>query len=120
MLLMSFSQRLPVTSWPELPSSAGSDLEKHTEEFCVAKGFTVDSFSFAAEREDTVLKVLKTIERDKASGLDTLPAKFITYGAVEIADPLTHIIDMSRLHSSVPEELKSARAVPLHKKNSKT
>ena len=52
----------------ELLSSAGSDLEKDTQKFYVAKGVTADSVSFTVVREDTVLKVLKTMGRTRSLG----------------------------------------------------
>ena len=117
-----------------LLNSGGSGLEKGTQEFCVTKGghcsflwfhcgvtqgVTADSLGFTVVGEGTALKTLKTIGRDKASGLDTLPAKFIIDGAAEIAGPLIHIVTMSILHSTVPKELESPRVVPLHEKDSK-
>ncbi len=67
-----------------------------------------------------MLKILKGIGKNKATGLDDVPAKFIVDGSAEIACPLTHIINLSIYHSKVPKDLKSAKVVPLYKKNSKT
>ena len=50
--------------------------------------------------EDTVLKILKTIGRDKASGLDALSAKFIIDEAVDMhhwpTDPSYQYVDTSQ------------------------
>ena len=57
---------------------------------------------------------------NKAIGLDNLPARCIKDGASVIAGPMTHMINLSLGVGRVPVDMKLARVVPLHKKNSKT
>ena len=52
--------------------------------------------------------------------MDGKPSRFVRDGASVIACPLTHVINLSLIQGVVPEDLKSARAVPLFKKNDKT
>ena len=49
-----------------------------------------------------------------------MPAKFIKEAAPIIAKPLTHVINLSILSGEVPSDMKSARVVPIYKKNCKT
>ena len=54
------------------------------------------------------------------TGLDNLPARFLKDSVSVIVAPLTHIINLSINTGSVPDDLKMARVVPLHKKESKS
>ena len=60
------------------------------------------------------------MSRDKATGIDGIPARFLRDGATEILKPITHIINISISRGKVPSEFKIVRVVPLHKKKSKT
>ena len=55
----------------------------------------------------------------KATGLDSLPARFLKDGAEVFACPLVHIINLSSYSSQILEDMKNARVVPLYKKQSK-
>ena len=56
---------------------------------------------------------------DKAISLNGIPARFIKDRANGIAKPIAHIINLSIDSGEVPSEMKTARVVPIHKKNSK-
>ena len=56
----------------------------------------------------------------KATGLDGIPARFVRDSASIIACPLRHVINLSLIQGIVPDDLKSARVVPIFKKNDKT
>lgn len=104
----------------KLPSSSLTKVNTATQTFYAEKGVIPGSFSFSVVGEGEVLKILLGIGRKKATGLDSLPARFISDGSRQIAWPLTHIINLSIHLSKVPREFKLARIVPLHKKNCKT
>ena len=82
-----------------------------------SKGITPNSFSLQNVSEEKIRLLLKGICSKKATGLDNLPAKFIRDAAEEIVKPITHIVNLSVNTSTVPDELKTARVVPLFKKN---
>ena len=63
--------------------------------------------------------MLKGLSPRKASGLDDLPARFIPDGAEGIAYPISYINNLSLKTGVVPDEMKTARVIPLYKKNSK-
>ena len=52
--------------------------------------------------------------------MDGKPARFVRDSASIIVCQLSHIINLSLIQGIVPDDLKSARAVPLFKKNDKT
>ena len=85
-----------------------------------SKGVKPDSFSFYIVSESKILKYLNSLSPNKATGLDGVPSRFIKDCASIIAGPLSHIINLSIIQGSVPDDLKSARVVPLYKKNDKT
>ena len=54
---------------------------------------------------------MKDLGRDRATGLDYLPGKFLNYGCSEIVGIFT-VINLSSCHSTAPNDLKTARLVP--------
>ena len=66
------------------------------------------------------MKYLNALSVDKTMGLDGIPSHFVRDSASMIVCPLTHIINLSIIQGVVPDDLKSARVVPLFKKNDKT
>ena len=66
------------------------------------------------------MKYLNSLGINKATGLDGIHSRFVRDGASIIACPLTHVINLSLIQGVVPDDLKSARVVPLFKKNDKT
>ena len=55
--------------------------------------------------------MLHSISASKATGLDELPARFIKDGSSVIANPLTHIVNLSITTGNIPNDLKVARVV---------
>ena len=90
------------------------------ESFYRNKGVFLNSYSFSIVPESKVLKYLNSLGIKKATGLDGIPSRFLRDGASIIACPLTHVINLSLIQGGVPDDLKSARVVPLLKKNDKT
>jgi len=88
--------------------------------FYSSKGVKADNFSFSLVSESKIFKYLNSLNSNKATGLDGIPSRFVKDAAPMISTPLTHIINLSIIQGSVPDDLKSARVVPLFKKNDKT
>ena len=97
---------------------------KYTKDFFVnfyrEKNVKLNEFSLSIVSEKEVLKVVNSIGVDKATGLDNFAAKFLKDGVNKLIEPLTHVINLSIHSGVVPEDLKTARVVPLYKKNDKT
>ena len=49
-----------------------------------------------------------------------MPSRFVKDGASIISQPLTHVINLSLIQGVVPDDLKSARVVPIFKKSDTT
>ena len=66
-----------------------------------------------------ILKQLRSLNPNKAIGLDGVSSRFLRDGADVIAEPVCHLVNMSILTETVPSGFKSAKVVPLFKKGSK-
>ena len=106
----------------KLPSSLGkfsvnsTIFSSHYEKL----GVTSDAFKLCPVSSDFILKELRSLNPNKSTGLDGVPARFLRDGAVLLKDQLTHIINVSIMTSTVPTEFKLARVRPLYKKNSRS
>ena len=104
----------------KLPKCANKFGRQFIQTFNQHKGVTPNSYSFSIVSENKILKYLHNLSANKATGLDGIPSLFVQDSATVIACPLTHVINMSIIEGVVPDDLKSARVVPLFKKNDKT
>ena len=77
-------------------------------------------FKFTFVSEDSVLKILKNMDENKAAGLDNLSGKFLKDGATILAKPLSQICNLSIKYSTFPNDCKIAKLKPLFKRGSKT
>ena len=76
------------------------------------------TFKFQPVTEQYTLNQLCGLKTGKAAGIDNIPIRFLTDGAIAIATPLTMIINRSLSQSTVPTEWKTAKVKPLFKKGS--
>ena len=92
------------------------------EKFYRLKGVKPKDYSFSVVLENKILKYmyLNNLSAKKATGLDGMTARFVRDSASIIVCPLSHVINLSLIHGIVPDVMKSARVVPLFKKNDKT
>ena len=51
-------------------------------------------FQFSLVSEQTVLKILKNMDENKAAGLDNLSGKFLKDGATVLAKPISQICNL--------------------------
>ena len=76
----------------------------------------VDSiFRFKEISQEDVLKCIHGIARNKATGLDQIPASVVKDSIECIVQPLTHIINLSLVTGKIPDAWKKARVTPIHK-----
>ena len=75
-------------------------------------------FSFQPVQVREVQKHLSGLKRKKAVGLDKIPSTFLKDVSFIIAEPLTHIINLSLHKSLIPSDFKSARIITLFKSGS--
>ena len=69
--------------------------------------------------EETVLKLLKDLDENKAVGLDNLSGKFLKDGATVLVKPISQICNLSIKYSIFTSNCKIAKLKPLFKKGSK-
>ena len=65
-----------------------------------------------------VEKIIKSIKRSKATGIDDLPPGLIKDAADVLSVPLSYIINLSLDTGQFPQEWKAAKIIPLHKSGS--
>ena len=75
-------------------------------------------FKFQFVSNMDVEKIIKSIKRSKATGIDDLPPGLIKDAADVLSVPLSHIINMSLDTGQFPQEWKAAKIIPLHKSGS--
>jgi hypothetical protein len=75
-------------------------------------------FTLKTVSENVVHKKLLKLNPYKITGLDNIQSKFIQDGASFLKIPITFIIIESISSSTFPDDKKTARVQPIHKKNS--
>ena len=68
---------------------------------------------------DEVLALVNKMKPKKGSGFDGITNFLIKKIINEIIEPLTHILNASLTSGIVPDKLKVAKVIPIHKKGSK-
>ena len=66
-----------------------------------------------------VVDQLLSLKVGKSTGLDGIGVRFLRDGAMQLAGPLCHIINLSVTSEVVPSLMKDARVTPLFKKGSR-
>ena len=84
------------------------------------KGAKQNSFKFSPVGGEDILKSLLSLNVSKATGLDGLSARFLKDGENQISSAIANIINLSLYSGRIPDNMKTARVVPLYKKNSKS
>ena len=79
-----------------------------------------NKFIFHTIESNSVLKLLKNGEVNKAAGIDNISGQFLKDGANILATPVTQICNLSIKLSHFPHDCKLAKLKPLYKKGSKT
>ena len=76
------------------------------------------SLSFRHVNVEKIKKLLKSLKNTKSTSVDGLDNFCVKLSSDIIAQPLHHIITLSILQSRFPTSWKSAKIIPLHKKDS--
>eukprot|EP00794_Sanderia_malayensis_P008222 gene8222-9102_t len=76
---------------------------------------TDQNFIFKVVSRREVEQQLKSVKRNKATGLDDLPPGLIKDSAELISAPLAHLINLSLKTSIFPTDWKAAKVIPTHK-----
>ena len=68
---------------------------------------------------NNTFKKLKSLQRNKACGVDNLPPGFLKDVAINIAKPLNHVINLCLKYGEIPEDFKIGKVTPIFKSGSK-
>ncbi len=90
-------------------------VRKHYEDHGVTKG----AFKPQPVTMEFIQKELSQLNVSKSTGLDGISARFLKDGSDILKVPVEHIVNLSIVNNTVPNDLKTARVSPLYKKNSK-
>ena len=77
-------------------------------------------FHFIDVQYKDVLGILKSINSNKATGLDNIPPKLVNDAAEELASPLTILVNRSLMCGLFPNAEKVAKIIPIYKSEDKT
>ena len=73
------------------------------------------SFTIPEPTEEEIYSILKTIDINKATGLDTIPPKLIRMSADLLKIPFTNILKFYTAIYNYPDKMKIARVAPVYK-----
>ena len=104
----------------KLPQGTGTFGDAHVSSFYQGKGVTPNAFCLNEVNVDNINIILNSMSANKATGLDDLSPRFVKDGARVIAPMITHIVNMSIRQGIIPDDLKRARVIPIHKKGRRT
>ena len=76
-------------------------------------------FEFKEETEETIIKLIKRIRSDLATGNDNINARFIIDAAETITPSLTQLVNLSYKTNTFPDVMKEAIVRPIFKKEDK-
>ena len=97
-----------------------STMSQKLTDFYRAKNKDSNKLSLSCISEDFVEKELLHLSPNKSTGLDGIPPRFLRDGASVLKAPITHIVNQSIQSGIVPNDLKTAKVIPLFKKNNNT
>ena len=105
----------------KLPSVAGvsGTVPESFVEFYRMKDVTPNGCVLQPVSEDFIFKELSGLNKNKGPGLDGIAPRFLKDGAKQLAPLITHIVNLSISSSTVPDDMKSAKVIPLFKKKSR-
>lgn len=91
----------------KLPSNTKIDIET-IRNYYSKKNVVSDQFKFTKVSESEVLKMLKDINVNKATGMDNIGAKFLKDSANVIVEPITYLLNLSFENCMFPDDFKNA------------
>ena len=79
-----------------------------------------NTFTFQTIKSSSVLRLLTSVEVNKAAGMDNTSGRFLKDGADMLAIPVTQICNLSIKLLHFPNNCRLTKLKPLYKKGSKT
>ncbi|XP_072028067.1 uncharacterized protein [Amphiura filiformis] len=104
----------------KLPKQESFSYDVESEKFKNQyKDIVPDSFELQEVSEKFVLNEIQSLDINKSTGLDGIPARFIKDAAEVIKGPITYIVNFSLRSGIVPNDMKLAKVIPIYKKKSR-
>ena len=92
------------------------DFEYHESIFSIkSRNYPIDAFSFEEVNEDVVLKLVRSLDGNKATGHDNIPVALLKSSAEELALPMKILINRSIRDAKFPHDLKLPKIPPIFK-----
>ena len=83
------------------------------------KSRTTKRFNLQRVSVETVIKIMKSLKRKKAVGIDQIPGFILKDCTRVLAVPLTYIVNLSLSNGQVPSDWKTAKITPVYKSGTK-
>ena len=77
------------------------------------------SFSFKCVHPDEVSKIIDNLKQSKSCGTDNIDTYIIKLAKYELLPVITHVVNLSLSQPLFPQLWKTAKTIPLHKKDEK-
>ena len=100
-------------------TSIGSPSYQDASNYMANTTYCDNNFTFTPVTAEEIIDELKTIPQKKASGLDNISTRLLKCAATTIAPILCKIFNMCLTQGTMPDDLKSARVVPIYKNGDK-
>ena len=104
----------------QLPASENKYNKSFVENFYKDRGVIPNSFSLHVVSQKDITNYVKILNPKKSTGLDGISSRFLRDASGAISSQLQYVMNMSINSSQVPDLLKSAKVIPIYKKESKT
>ena len=77
------------------------------------------SFSFKGVHPDQISKIISNLKTSKSCGTDDIDTYIVKLAQAELVPVITHVVNLSITQPIFPAQWKTAKTIPLHKKNEK-
>lgn len=98
---------------------AGSIPTNQTDYKSYLENNTKDTFFLIPTDPVEIIKTTKYLQPKKSTGIDEISTHLLKEIIEETCIPLTHIINLSFSHGTVPEKMKIAKIIPIYKSGNK-
>lgn len=75
------------------------------------------NFSLQSVHPDAIKKIISNLKPSKSCGLDDIDTYVIKLAADELIPVITHVVNLSISQKQFPGQWKTAKVIPLHKKD---
>jgi hypothetical protein len=92
-------------------------IATNNDHYKYLKNPNLHSIFLSPTEKNEVLLEIRKLNPKKSGGNDNVTPKLLQYNQEVLSDQITYIINLSFSNSIVPDQLKIAKVIPIHKKN---